>query len=462
MRKLSFFLSFALVFAFAYGAFAQTHIGVISIDNVTGMHPDGLGALAANSGPNPATHAVSIRYNLSASSTAGLWIGSNAWEVYSDDGADWVNLSRADGPLVTALAPTVVKFRKFFTSTNDGVSYTQTGGVPGGSAAPGGRTGGVNRVAASFATVDASGLGGYAGGDNGIAQIITFSTLGADSNKTICFDSLNGHNTVAWEWAAPVAGSDFPQWDNGLGVSGPRCFTLKAVYDQPPVFNAPNPANTTFNHCGEGTYTMVAIDPEGTDVDYAIVSGPGTIDGENGVWTWSGPTVPQDGADVVVFSATDEAGSVALVPLTLNVTTTNNAPTIACGDNVTVSAGTCKTQTVAGADVDVCDVSGLTYTFTDPGVNGTISMVGNVITFCPTVDDAGPVSILVTVSDGTASASCPTEWFVIVGSPIRLKSRRWKSRFRVSTLTCLSSCGVTTPTRVWAALISSSLMTLLR
>ena len=73
MRKLSFFLAFALVFSLAYGALAQTHIGIVSIDGIGNTFTDG-GVVKLVAGKS---HAFSIRFNLTASSTDGLWIGSN-------------------------------------------------------------------------------------------------------------------------------------------------------------------------------------------------------------------------------------------------------------------------------------------------------------------------------------------------------------------------------------------------
>jgi hypothetical protein len=415
MRKLSFFPAFALVFGLACGVFAQTHIGVISIDGVTNSAPamfDPQHELLAGN-----THAVSIRYNLSASSDAGFWIGSNAWEVYSPDGANWVNLSRADGPLVTALSPTVVKFRKFFTSSNNGVSFTST--AMGGQTQPGGSTGANSRVAASFATVDASGLGGYTGGSNGIAQVFTFSSRLVDSNKTICFDSLNGKGTVAWEWAAPVVGSDFPQWDNGLGFSAPRCWLIRVLCCMGPVFNAPNPANVSFNHCGEASYHANAIDPQDAiPVTYALVSGPGTVNATTGVWTWSGPTVPQQGADVVVMSATNAYGAVSALPLTINVTTTNHVPSIVCPEGIkTVGVGTTKTQVVTATDADVCDTKTVTVL---PGIGYNVletsvtHLTGNQyeISYTP-APPARLVEMNIQVSDGVATATCQLKWNLI-------------------------------------------------
>jgi len=180
MRKLSFFLTFALVLSLAYGAVAQTHNGIVKLDAVTHTFLDlGVEKLVAGQ-----THVASIRYNFLASSNLGRWQGSNAIEVYSPEGANWGNLQETDGPLLGTIAG-VSKFKKYYTSTNAGASFASTGG--GGTALPGGGGGVVgNRVAFSLATVDLVNNGFEGGVANGIAFDLTFSSLVADAGKHIC------------------------------------------------------------------------------------------------------------------------------------------------------------------------------------------------------------------------------------------------------------------------------------
>jgi len=60
-----------------------------------------------------------------------------------------------------------------------------------------------------FSESDITGADGFIGGTtNGVAVTLTFSTLLADAGKRMCIDSAKA--IAAWEWAAPIAGSDFP------------------------------------------------------------------------------------------------------------------------------------------------------------------------------------------------------------------------------------------------------------
>ena len=118
MRKLSFFLAFALLLTSS--AFAQ--LGVISIDNVTNEYTST--QLRAGS-----THLVSINYDYRSVASTKLWIGSNGFEVYSPDGADWGYLQGTPGTLVTDAIPGGMggptTFQKHF--NYDGTTWTQTG-----------------------------------------------------------------------------------------------------------------------------------------------------------------------------------------------------------------------------------------------------------------------------------------------------------------------------------------------
>jgi hypothetical protein len=420
MRKLSFFLTFALVFGLAYGAFAQTHHGIVSLDGVTFTAPapfDGVNELHAGN-----THVASIRYNFLANSNLGKWQGSNSFELWSPDGAEWTNLLATNGP-IHSLHAGVAIYKKYYVSTNNGTSFTQT--ASGGSTQPGG-SGGVatRRVGFSFATVDLVDNGYVGGVDNGIAFTLAFSSLVADSNKHICLDSSKAGAMTAWEWAAPVVGSDFPRWDNGLGLDTARCWLLRWVPNQAPVFDLPNPAAVVFNHCGEGTYDANAVDPEGNNpVTYALVSGPGTVNATTGVWSWSGAGVPQAGAATVVMSATDALGATSILPLTIEVSTTNLPPTIGCPGLKTVSINTTKDQVVTIADPDVCDVLTVTHVGFDRTFNGTYSIVGNTVYLSPINGDENTAPLLQTVqvSDGVATATCVIPWNVIAGAPYQVE-----------------------------------------
>ena len=418
MRKLSLFLAFALLMTSS--AFAQN--GEVSIDPLATEYLGGLGTVAGVTN----VHVLNIRYDLTnpaLSNGSADWTGSNGYELYSPDGADWGYMAVTFGPLVSGLPVSVVKYSYHYQYDGATWSRTTNNGVD---PCPDAST--IDRAGYYLATVDFTGAG-YAEPTAGIALNVEFTTHLDDENLTLCFDSLDA--ITAWEWAAGSMG-DFPLWDNGLGVSGPRCWEIVEVPNLPPVWcDDPAEDAVTFNHCGQGSYQLCATDPDpeisGGVVDFTLA--PAFDDGTfgevtaEGLWTWSGPTVPQNGGADIEFIANDSQAD-ATTNFILHVTTTNNGPVIdACpGGLATVSAGSSRAQDVLFHDDDVCDmpyISGVSY-----AVVGTDNVViaGTSVEFFPDANVARPdVPMIVTVTDGDMTADCELHWNVIIGSKYQVE-----------------------------------------
>ena len=299
------------------GLFAQTNLGRVSVEGVTN-------SLAGTSLQAGSTHYLSIRYDFTAL-PSGWWNSSNTFELYSPDGANWVNLTRANGPLVTGLPPTVMKFYSYYTSADNGITYTRT--AMGGSTQPGGSTGPNSRVAASLAVVTqvpgTDGFAGGAGGANGIALTLQFQTRLADVGKTICVDTANAGGTVSWEWATDGL-TDHPVWDNGLGVDGPRCWVIGSCPNLPPQWCNGNVGNLNLQYCRGGSYQLCAGNEVcWPDVTYRLAppydnGNFGSVNSQTGLWTWSGPTVPPSAFLDVQFQVL-ESGTPSYELFTLHV-----------------------------------------------------------------------------------------------------------------------------------------------
>jgi hypothetical protein len=279
-----------------------------------------------------------------------------------------------------------------------------------------------------LAAIDLTGATGFISGANGIGLTVAFQTRLVDAGLHMCFDSTKASGAVAWEWAAGSR-RDWPKWDNGLGLSEPRCWEIFEVPDEPPVWCAdPAVGNETFNHCAQGDFTLCATDPELGPVTYEFATGFetgfGTLVGNQ--WSWTGATVPQAANVDIEFVAKDIVPQEAAVHFVLHVTTTNIAPTIACPTIKTVGIGTCKTQTVTMGDLDACDAEVLTFVSFSRPFAGTYSILGNVVTLCPVAGDENAATLFMTVqvSDGVATATCDVPWNVIAGSPYQIELQK--------------------------------------
>jgi hypothetical protein len=312
MRAIYIFLVLTLTLVITtVGIHAQD--GVVSIDGITNTYSPY--TLMAGS-----THILSVRYNLLANeapgSSANPWWGSNGFEIYSPDGANWVSFTGTMQPLVTNL--TCNKFRKHYLF--DGTSWVATSGA--GSTPSSGSTGTNSRAGYSLVTFDYELTSGYVGGqDNDIALTFQFQSLMVDSNKTLCFDTCAA--VVAWEWSN--GNEDYPVWDNGLGQDAPRCWTIKKTtccgVEWCPTGTT---GNVTFAYCTGGSYNLCAYDYSGGQIVYEFApgyeSGFGALDPISGLWTWYGATVPTSGFLDIIFRARDAIGSYTVENFVLHVT----------------------------------------------------------------------------------------------------------------------------------------------
>jgi len=199
------------------GAAAQT--GLVKLDYVTLSVPGDNQRLMSNQ-----IHRAYIRYDLRGC-TPGYWSTDNSFEVYSPDGADWGYLKGAFGQLVEALPETVdLIYGSHWYSTYLGQDWTVTGNT-GADSAPG--SGGIfTRAGYRLVVVDFSPPGGFTGGtDNGIALTLEFIARDLDDGRTICVDTVRSFGSGGWSWNRSTL-TDYPRWDNGLGVSGPRCWEI--------------------------------------------------------------------------------------------------------------------------------------------------------------------------------------------------------------------------------------------
>ncbi|MEW6050611.1 MAG: T9SS type A sorting domain-containing protein [Candidatus Zixiibacteriota bacterium] len=331
-----------------------------------------------------------LRYTNGAGANLNI---SNGYEIYSPDGATW------SGPVV---------------------GDTLTGAIPRSNwdlgfamnVFPG--TGGYDTVGIIGAKLSAIGL---PTGFNGVPYGLRIGSFDdAESGLHVCVDSAWFRPGGTWKWVGTGGLNVYPTW------GGPYCYT---VYTAPPIPVQITNCVTSLlgSHCSTFTYDFDAIDAEGDPITFQLVSGPGTINANTGVWTWTNATLADVGASrTIVVEACDPFGCGQ--PCTININVTNEAPVLlspVCGTSTLISLG--QTETIDVNATDACN-DPLTYSIASvtPSFSGTISInpTSGIITATPQILDA-VYTVAVAVTDGNLSDTCQLEIEAVSGCPFGLQ-----------------------------------------
>jgi hypothetical protein len=269
---------------------------------------------------------------------------------------------------------------------------------------------------------DTIGFGGFSLFKPGIPvgtdlDVYTISTQvsDADNGRFLCIDSAWYPPGGAWLWSTN-SGNKFPFFN------GPLCYQIEPVPNLCPE-GLSDPGALSFDHCGPATYDFNATDPEGDAITYVLVSGPGSIDAGSGVWSWN-PTIADVGATQIEVTAIDGFHSVGDCPIsTVDITITNQAPTIACQGLKKVGKGNSIDVQITADDVD-CDPGSFSIVGVNPAPTGTYSIdaTTGVLTFNSADPEDGGITFdfEVAYSDGDETATCVQQIEVLVTEPFGL------------------------------------------
>jgi hypothetical protein len=245
---------------------------------------------------------------------------------------------------------------------------------------------------------------------------------GGDPNwvGTLCLDSCFVPPSGAFVFVNAV-GQALPQDFSGelcMPVAQPRNFCPEITGTYGPY---------TVSHCDVLNFTATATDVESDAIMWsATTTGGGAVTMADGAVTYT--PVPGDFGSAVqitlnVWDAFHAEGDCD--PVVVDVTVTNNAPTVDCGGGGEIGMGNTFTyDEVMGADADPCDV--LTYMIVNvtPAPAGTYSMdMGNGdFEFNTLIADGGNTYTFdVEVSDGLETVACSFDVTVLVTDPFLLK-----------------------------------------
>jgi PKD repeat protein len=189
----------------------------IIFDSVSNKRPDG--TLMAGM-----RHRIYLHYrNISTN-----WLlGSNAWEMYSPDGADWSYLHSERGPLCLfepeggpLNLATSIFLNNYFKSAGSGtfVKMADLGSLPQytGTHNPdsaGGNVSGNDTVGVVLACITNQIPGGWPQYADELGLIVEFQSRLQDVGRHICFDTTS--KIVQWEWLAQGEPTTFPPYWSG-------------------------------------------------------------------------------------------------------------------------------------------------------------------------------------------------------------------------------------------------------
>ncbi len=242
------------------------------------------------------------------------------------------------------------------------------------------------------------------GSDNDVpAGTLAFSIVGAPTNGTL--GTVSG-NSVTYTPATNFTGTDtFTYKANDGQDSNTSTVTINVDNGAPvlnPIVVAPVPEGSIV------AVTPVATDPDGDTLTFSIANHPSgsSFVTSTGVLTWGtgendGPST-HTGIVIVASDGTFSASQTFDITITeVNVNPTADAKTATTNEDTPVSV------TLSGADTDV-PVQTLTYAVASGPTNGSVSVIGDQVTYTPNADWNGSDSFTYSSSDGVSSSAPAT------------------------------------------------------
>jgi|GEM_PF-5293311 len=177
-----------------------------------------------------------------------------------------------------------------------------------------------------------------------------------------------------------------------------------------PVKDAPNarPLNFSADEDTRISSTLVATDPDSTNLTYAITTAPtkgvATItNAATGAFEYR-PTLNLNGADTFAFTATDGELTSAPATVTININPVNDPPVVTA-DTISVLPTALNTFTVRALDPDG---DALRFSVSTDAKSGKVEVkdtAAGTFTYQPNQDDSGADSFTVIASDGSANSA---------------------------------------------------------
>ncbi len=240
---------------------------------------------------------------------------------------------------------------------------------------------------------------------------LTFSLSASPAGMTI----NPAIGLIAWTPSANQVGSQsaIVRVNDGAGGFTTQAFAVlvtPGVPNQPPVIHSQPSLDAVVGT--PFSYAVQATDPEGSNITYALRSGPTSfnINATSGVVTWI-PTATDIGTAVIVLTATDSGGAAGVQSFLVSVQATNNAPAIVSTAPTSVSQGGSFRYDVIATDLDH---EPLTYELVNGPAGLTLDSLGRVRWQTALDTPLGSRTATFTVHDGRGGSATQTIHFDVV------------------------------------------------
>ena len=205
------------------------------------------------------------------------------------------------------------------------------------------------------------------------------------------------------------------------GVASASLPTFAITVTAPPPVNRPPTISgtppTTATVGAAYAFTPTASDPDGNTLTFAITNRPSwaTFNANTGALQGTPPSAQTNGN--IVISVSDGSASASLAAFSITVTATNSPPTISGTPPTTATVGTAFTFTPTASDPDG---GTLTFSITNRPSWATFTAATGRLQGTPASADVGTfANIVISVSDGSASASLPAFSITVSEPPNR-------------------------------------------
>lgn len=275
-----------------------------------------------------------------------------------------------------------------------------------------------------------------------VGQVYSFTPVGDDPEDAPLTYSIE--NAPSWVTFTPATGqiTGTPAAANvgttnnivirvsdGTSTAALPPFNLQVVNTAAPANRPPTISGTPATAVNVGSaysFSPVASDPDGNTLRFSIQNQPAWANFNTSTGRLNGtPTTAHVGTSArITITVTDGTASVSLPSFTIQVrTAANRAPTISGSPTTQITVGAAYSFQPTAADADG---NPLTFSIQNMPAWASFSASNGRLTGTPTAANVGSTSnIVISVSDGTASASLPAFSLAVVQTASGTATINW-------------------------------------